>query len=129
MAVGDESNWNDSRNNISAVMVQPPQGMYACQTCLHQILNVRTLNGVFYVPTEETPISIVVEGTTVEATDVDSVPDLMVQKYARNPTNESSEQSAVKRRHGAGAAKSRPISDGHILSHQYSDGNVSLILH
>lgn len=24
VAVGDESNWNDSRNNISAVLVQPP---------------------------------------------------------------------------------------------------------
>lgn len=27
VAVGDETNWNDSRNNVSAVMVQPSQGM------------------------------------------------------------------------------------------------------
>ena len=113
-------------------MVQPPQGIDVMSDLF--TLNVvctytKTSSTVFCVPLEETPISIVVEGTTVEATDVDSVPDLMVQKYARNPTNESSEQSAVKRRHGAGAAKSRPISDGHILSHQYSDGNVSSILH
>lgn len=71
---------------------------------------------------EETPISIVVEGTTVEATDVDSVPELMVPKYARNSSNDSAEQNVVKRRPGANGAKSRPISDGHILSQL--DGKV-----
>lgn len=75
---------------------------------------------------EESPISIVVEGTTVEATDVDSVPDLMVPKYNKtaSQSSDSSEQSVVKRRQGGATGKSRPISDGHILSQQYSDGKV-----
>jgi len=65
-------------------------------------------------PSDDAPISIIVEGTTVESTDVDTVPDLN-NKSDHNKDRFSNDSIPVTRRVGAYAQKSRPVSDGHIL--------------
>lgn len=68
----------------------------------------------------EAPVSIVVEGTTTESTDVDEVVDTSTDiihdrkpKYVREETN-----VPITKRNGTKPSKNRPVSDGHILSHE-----------
>ncbi|CAG7838593.1 unnamed protein product [Allacma fusca] len=101
VAVGEDSSepWGTPRgNNISEVAVNPK-------------------------PLDDAPISIVVEGTTLEATDVDAVPELVVhkKKNRREDSRDDSFSSNARRPNWNGVSpKTRPISDGHILSQQAS---------
>jgi len=68
----------------------------------------------------DSPISIVVEGTTLESTDVDTVPELGKSSNRNRRQKDSSEEATVPvtRRIGGDGSRARPTSDGHILSQQ-----------
>ncbi len=74
---------------------------------------------------DDAPISIIVEGTTVESTDVDTVPEsteskTKLDKNVKKRNQEESTTAPVLRRVGEKIQKSRPMSEGPILSQQGS---------
>jgi uncharacterized lipoprotein NlpE involved in copper resistance len=81
------------------------------------ITKTHNLIRIVLLKTEDAPISIIVEGTTVESTDVDTVPELTNHKAEKSKTRYHDDALPVVRRVGH-APKSRPMSDGHILSQQ-----------
>ena len=83
---------------------------------------------VYSIP-DDGPISIMVEGTTVGATDVDEITDAgpsEEESRDRKPIYVRDEVVIpVTKRNGVKSSKNRPVSDGNILNHQaYLHPNV-----
>lgn len=84
------------------------------------MIEIYKYNHNFLNIVDDAPISIIVEGTTVEATDVDTVGESSGSKSKPDHKNYKVRQDDVPHRTGSEQPRSRPISEGPLLQQQGS---------